>query len=387
MGVVSEEFRIVARGESLALPAASYRCVPSDALALSQEALEALVVPLRPREAVLAETRVFEDDWLPAAVVGVEAPWLVLDDVDGVRASGSGGAYSVALIADEQQCFDAAVWEKAPTVRLGPLASLPSGWQCGGSRLVAHSLDRTDLRDWRWAWGGSSWGPIWLELQTEKSDPWLAAWLRSLSPLPYPAGDPPPRAGSPSRALEGIFVRQSSLLFLRSYEEPNAAVAAIDLGILGRLAAGECGAFTWDLIDGESGSYLATGDDPASLAEYLDPRVDAAELRSRWTDCFALRTVHAEEATSEADVWLAVSQELGLFEASTREAFTKALRESPLRSLPRRLTVVVPFDLPDQDADRHDWFHGTIRKGQPRLSWMLTFAMPGALRRATSDRA
>jgi hypothetical protein len=383
MDVASEELRIVARGESLALPAASYRCVPSDALALSQEALDALVAPLRPGEAVRVETRVFEDDWLPAAVLCVDAPWLVLDDVDGVRATGSSGAYSVALIADEQQCCDAAVWEKAPTVRLGTLASLPSGWQCGGSRLVAHSLGRTDLRDWRWAWGGSSWGPIWLELQTEKSDPWLAAWLRSLVPLPYRVGESPPRAGAPNRALEGIFVRQSSLLFLRSYEEPNAAVAAIDLGILGRLAAGECGAFTWDLIDGESGSYLATGDDPGSLAEYLDPRVDTAELRSRWAACFALRTVHADGATAEADVWMAVSNELGLFEASTREAFAQALCDAPLSSLPRRLTVIVPFDLPDQDADGHAWFHGTIRKGQPRLAWTLTFA----LGRATSDRA
>ncbi|NOU29649.1 MAG: hypothetical protein HOO96_17225 [Polyangiaceae bacterium] len=182
-------------------------------------------------------------------------------------------------------------------------------------------------------------------------------------------------------------MRQSSLLFLRSYEEPSAAVAAIDLGILGRLAAGECGPFTWDLIDGESGSHLATGDDPASLAEYLDPRVDTAELRSRWADCFALRTVHAEGATSEADVWLALSHELGLFVASTRETFVQALRDAPLSSLPRRLTVVVPFDLPDRDASRHEWFHETIRKGQPRLSWTLTFAMPGALRRATSDRA
>lgn len=384
---MSEEFRIVARGESLALPAASYRCVPSDALALSQEALDALVRSLRPREAVRADTQAFEDDWLPAAVLRVEAPWLVLDDLDGVRASGSGGAYSVALIADEQQCCDAAVWEKAPTVRLGTIGGMPSGWQCGGSRLVAHSLGRTDLRDWRWAWGGSSWGPIWLELQTEKSDPWLAAWLRSLLPLPYPVGESPPSAASPMGALEGIFVRQSSLLFLRSYEEPNAAVAAIDLGILSRLARGECGAFTWDLIDGESGSHLATGDDPASLAEYLDPRVDTVELRSRWAECFALRTVHAEGAASEADVWLAVSQELGLFEASTRETFAHALRDAPLSSLPRRLTVVVPFDLPDQDAGRHAWFHETIRKGQPRLSWTLTFATPGALPRATSDRA
>ncbi len=361
---------------SLTLPAASYRCVPSDALALSQEAQEALATSSKPGEAVLVETRLFEDEWRPAAVLPVEAPWLVLDEVDGVRASGSNGVYSVALVADDEQCCDAGSWGKAPTIRLGTIAGLPSGWQCGGSRLVAHPLGRTDLRDWRWAWGGSSWGPIWLELQTEKSDAWLAAWLRSLVPLPYPVGGPPPSAAAPMGALEGIFVRQGALLFLRSYEDPNAAVAAVDLGILRRLAAGECGVLTWDLVDGESGSYLATGDDPASLAEYLDPDVDAAELRSRWAECFTLRTVHAEGATSETDVWRALSQELGFTEASTREAFARALRDAPWSSLPRRLTVIVPFGHLDQAADRHDWFHGTLRKARPRLAWSLTFAMP-----------
>ena len=119
---------------------------------------------------------------------------------------------------------------------------------------------------------------------TVPGDAELRAWLAAHAPLPYEETQPDrfDELGTHQfRARITLF--EGCVHFLEPHDA-RAAVVATSAGLLTGLIGGALGPFTWDVIEEDWCSYIASGEDAASLAFHA--RVGFTELtrtRRGWT--------------------------------------------------------------------------------------------------------
>ncbi len=301
-----EGAEILAVGDDLKVPAGDYRVLPpgdasdlGDGRAVFEELAAA-------HGAVVFQLVVsWADEPQPGVLLRVELAWAVLEQATGsigvpTIAALDGTARYIALLADGMEGDGDLV------VRVGFVLEEREHrgtWSSEHWRLHDHrALRYAPQRDWPWRWGESTIGPIELIVRLARTADEVATWLATLAPMPYVLRDPG-RYSSPrdDDRLE-IRISDGRLALLRSYHAPRDQFVAFDGGLVRALADGALGELSWDLLDGDWGAILATGEDRASLATYLDPEVDPAALEAHYRAALVAHHCDALAATTREEV-------------------------------------------------------------------------------------
>ncbi len=272
--------RVDAAGGEVVLPGGEYRVVPASAF----DANEGFLSDARAEEAVLFHTDSYgehapeDTEWLPGALLSLDAPWVVLDH-DGCRSGvlsaevsfrgGPRGRF-VALLSDISQYGPVDGWERAPCVAGGRIVRDAPGWAGPSFRMLPHALTTSTTRDWMWS-ATMSWSGVLLEVECALPASALHAWLARHAPLPYVATT----EARYEDLLEDdhrsrIEVRDGQLSFLRSFRASDALVS-VDRGLVAEVARGALGEVRWKIVCGDWGNTLAEGEDVESLREHLAP--------------------------------------------------------------------------------------------------------------------
>lgn len=110
---------------------------------------------------------------------------------------------------------------------------------------------------------------------------------------------------------------------------------------------------------------MATGDDGASLACYLDPSVPTEPLIREWRALLQPVVIDASAAESRDALFCVVADALGL---SPAQSFAERLANTAAAAIPRRIEVRVSSQL--DDGDWGAWFFDRTRS-RPRTQWSL----------------
>ena len=172
------------------------------------------------------------------------------------------------------------------------------------------------------------------------------------------------------------------LQLLRDFHEPPAELVDFDASLLLALANGALGELTWDVIESDYGTYIATGHDGASLAEYLDPAVAREPQEARWREDFTWQYFDASGATSPAELVGLLSSFLGAPAPVADADFDHWLAARPLQTLPRMLEVTVGAALDARYG--YQWFFDRVLASQQRVQWSVSLA-PSICRAPPSD--
>lgn len=348
-------------GTDLQLPPAAFRFVQLADADLSED-----LVALALEHGAVSFTRLprFEDDE-PAVglMLRTGAPW----SVRAFNHRNEGLPGRVVVLLDDGEGAEAS-WD-TPWVLEDP--SRRGTWKSEHWRLEPHPLVAAPSRDWAWSWRGSSQGPIELVVRLRKSAEAIAGWAKTLWPAPYALLE-----AHRYRALaydggehqHELRFFDGGLRLLRDFHDPAPERIAFDGALLRTLAAGALGPLTWDVIDGDMGHYLATGDDGPSLAHYLDPIADEQTQASRWAQTFARREVDATSASSAAEVMELLARALGA-ELGDLD-FDAWFAAQSLESLPRNLRVT--FSRAFEAEHHYQWFFDRVLRLQPRIKWSAT---------------
>jgi hypothetical protein len=298
------------------------------------------------------------EDCAPFWLLELPLPWAMLTTATtriGVVASPAPGRqhgpWYVALAPEAPFELLLDAWERAPEVLVESPRPDGEGWRDAAWRLEAHPWCKLGTRDWAWAWNRGSYGPVSLELWLDADAAALMAHLDAMGALPYrPSGPGELRSFSDDVRDERLLIADGHLTFLRSYHEPPEHIAAFDAGLLDALAGGLMGPLAWDVIDGDYGNYLATGEDGRALAEYLDPAVPAEPLVRAWAEVFRPRVVDAVAATTLEEVFGAVARAFALGDASSVDELARLLASAPGAALPRAIELHVARTLCANDG-------------------------------------
>ncbi|HEU0029971.1 MAG TPA: hypothetical protein VFQ53_05010 [Kofleriaceae bacterium] len=359
---------IDAVGHDLRVPALAGRMVPSAALDVARDELEALAAR---HGAVLARTSHF-DEWYPLLVLRVDAPWLVLEQHGeqlGIEASVSEHGTFVAVVADEIQLGPIDRWDRAPLVDPPELVVLHEGvWESAHWRLAGHPrMPRHVVRDWTWANGGSGYPGTTLDIAFDVPTEDVIAFVASCAPLPYDRhGERSYQNRDGDRLRQTLDVVERGLALWRDYTDPSPAVAGFDAGLLLALADGALGELRWDLIEVDYGTHQASGEDCASLAAYLAVDSDPDAQQAHWQALHAERVIDARAARTFDEVRDVLAGALGAPAAITDDAaFAAWYGAQPIDALPRRFVVDISLEAP---RDAYDWLAPLLR-GQRRIRW------------------
>lgn len=362
--------RILAAGEEVVVPDHDYRVVGISWLDVDADELTALAAA---HGAVVFEVHQF-DTWEPGVLLAVDVALSVLDrpgaDRAAVATSARGGRF--AALIGSSLCRDVSAWEAAPP--LDPPGRLrmqrgsgPRLWESESWRLVPHPLlVRDPLRDWAWPWA-RGWGPLTLTIHVAASAGEIERFVAARAPMPYTLEREHRYRGSDHARGPLLLVSDGALQLVRSYPEPADELIAFDAGLLGDLAGGAAGELQWDLVDEGYLEFIATGEDAASLADYLSPASDPAALRARYAATFAPREVDATPAATRDEVLELVSLALGAPGPLRGASFEEWYRSRTSSELPRSLSLVVAASLADKAAT--EWL--LERLGRPRMRLSL----------------
>jgi hypothetical protein len=311
-----------------------------------------------------------DDDPRPTIVLELAGPWnllIVSSGRFGVAATRGpeslADRWFVALCSEPPCALDDEDWARAPELEVQAPRAEPDGWHDRSWQLSMHPWCRLGSRDWSWAWGRKSAGPVSLQIWLDADAEAIASALAAVGGLPYRPSSPG-ELRSFSRAVhdERVLVEDGLLILMRSFHEPPEHIASFDAGLLAALAEGSLGPLAWDLVDGDYGFYVATGEDGASLARYLDPSVPTEPLEQEWRALFQPVIIDARAADSRDALFTVVADALGLGAA---ERFVERLATTPI---PRRIDVRVSSRLDDGDSGA--WFFDQT-KARPRTQWSL----------------
>jgi hypothetical protein len=246
-------------------------------------------------------------------------------------------------------------------------------WSSESWRLEPHPLTLQPSRDWAWSWHEGSAGPIELKVSLNKSADELAAWVKTSWPMPYALPEPLRYRALNYDGIERqheLRLFDGGLVLVRDFHTPPAERVAFDGGLLRALAEGALGPLTWDLMDGDFGHYLATGDDGESLARLIDPAADEASQEAQWRGRFERQDFDGSAATTQAELLTALSVFLGAGAPIEEPAFDSWLSSRPLASLPRCVRVTLSRSFEAQH--RYQWLFDRVRAAQPRIQWAVT---------------
>ncbi|MBS2030692.1 MAG: hypothetical protein JST54_22500 [Deltaproteobacteria bacterium] len=365
------EVRVVASGDRIALPRGRYRFVAAGPMLLDDDF--APVIAAAESDGLVQFTTSDVDDDAVGALLRVNVPWLVLGHA-GVEASfGAQGTHGFVAVSAEDVLIDDEAWQAAPEQELDTITQTASGHFAGdGWQLAPHPLCRGDLRDWSWAWGRKTWGPVVLDVQVPRSADEIRKFLDAESPLPYrPVPNEPFLSAGRLEQAGRIYVREGALAFTRSHVEPSRTTMAFDAGLCHALASGALGELSWDVYEQDYGAYLATGEGCASLARYLDPAADEAAQRAHWRSVFTERVVTAPDADTPDAAAVALANALQLSGVKSVAELGHALVRTPLASLPRKLRLELPNAF--HNAHGTGGLLDAALRAQPRLSWSMSF--------------
>lgn len=242
------------------------------------------------------------------------------------------------------------------------------GWElAGGYSLRPHLSCPWRPRDWAWAWV-RTYGPVILYVYISRTVAELEAWLASLAPHGYSRNEGEIRYRiAASLSTEGwVTLTPGCVQFMRGYHTPTDALQWIDAGLLASLVDGSLGPLSWDLLDGDYRSWVATGHSAASLAEYL--RADGCSDRQEFQTELKTRTVEASGLHDEVAIAAAIRESFGL-DAET-DLF-EWLRDTPITELPRTVTVNLPRSL-SPAYENSTLMQGLVR-ANCRVFWSFHF--------------
>ena len=299
MGQVAEDShsalhttRVVAVGTELRIPHGDYRVIPGDCLEdlAGLAGLEALASE---HGAVLFDAYdAYFEEWSSVVLMhlGTTRSILTIGN-ERYRVISRTPDNRFAALTDNLRWVDLAPWSYATPWNQLPAFGQPErlrgygielghrGWETAVWTLVPDPPRL--LRDWAWIWT-PTWGPLSFTLDVEADASAITRMLARHAPTPYvnvgdgehryPVGSNPP----------WIRVHERLLQFLRSYPQPAPEVVAYDADVLAALLGGALGELAWSMQDQEYGDLVATGDDAASLAEYLSPTSDADAVRAKF---------------------------------------------------------------------------------------------------------
>lgn len=362
--------RIDKVGAELTLPEGTYRLVAAADLYGGHEAL-----PIE--EGALYHTKFTEEDtWEPEAVLRVTSPWLVHES--GGRKRGIFAPLSVESRSPDERWLglmqtdgdDESQPANGLLVPGGRIWQTERGWAGTTWSLEAHPCTRARCRPWTWV-DGPSWPGTSLFIRHTRSTEAARAWLAGYAPLPYEQTSPDcfEDAFEESRRAQ-LTLFDGSIRFLRSTRSSDA-VEAFEAGLLTDLARGALGPFTWDVVDEDWYAYVASGDDPSSLGDYLDPDRDEAPFRERrkaliTPQPFDLRAAATPEALAQA-----LAATLGAGHVESLDDFERWLAAQPVSLLPRSWALRVH---PDLATTKMEWFTELFFRAQPRLRYSWTTA-------------
>jgi hypothetical protein len=361
--------RIDAVGPRLVLPEGVYRIAPAPQCGVESD--------IEPGDGgVVYHTRLFEegdDKWEPAAVLSIGAAWVVYEREGrrlGLTPDGFevGGRRRVGLVRVSDDGTDDDKAEGAPLVPGGRLWQTEHGWAGEGWSLEAHPCARARLRPWTWV-ESVSWHGMSIRIRHGRSHDEVRAWLARHAPLPYVPTEPDRFEDAFASKLRArITLFDGVLDFLRI--SASDQVEAIDSGLLDDLARGALGPFVWDVVEEDWYVHVASGEDPASLGEYLDPARDEAPFREKKAALTTRRSFDLRTAATPDALARELASQLGGEGVASLDDFERWLATRPVPSLPRRWELRVH---PDLAATGMGWFTEVFFRAQPRLlpSWTV----------------
>jgi hypothetical protein len=155
------------------------------------------------------------------------------------------------------------------------------------------------------------------------------------------------------------------------------AVEAFEAGLLTDLVRGALGPFTWDVVDEDWYVYVASGDDPSSLGDYLDPDHDEAPFRERRKALITPQSFDLRAAATPQALVQTLAAMLNAEHVESPDDFERWLATRPVSSLPRSWALRVH---PELAPTKMEWFTELFFRAQPRLRYSWTTSLARAAR-------
>lgn len=274
----------------------------------------------------------------------------------------------VALVREEDDDEDALADEAIVHVPGGSVVRTNEGWAGDGWSLEPHPWTQPHLRCWTWidpiTWEGSA-----LRVRHTRSRDEVRAWLAAHAPLPYEETSPDVFEDAQTSGQRARITLRDGLLELRHFYSTRDAVNAVEAGLAADVGSGALGPIVWDVTDEDWGVYLASGDDGASLAGYVDRRTGEEAHRAHRRALVTQRAFEVGFASTQLSLVQAIARELGLGEVSDVDEFVNRLARRRTGELPRSWLVRVHPALSEERV----WFAQVCARAQPRLrlAWQI----------------
>lgn len=365
---------IVAASAAIDLPVGRYCLLRPDAadeLQPGRPIYEALAAE---RGAVVfLEGVPFQDEGRPVVVLRVETPWAILER-DGERVGIETFApldptlpWRFVAFSDFPEDTVVVAGGSVTEVAGGSFkedADRPGVWASDHWQIRPHPLGHQPrCRDWAWSWGRQTWGPVDITVWIAQTAAELAAWLATLAPMPYALREPGVYVATRPALLRELRISDGSIELLRDYQDPPDAYVAFEANLLLALAARD--ELLWDVSESDYGSVTATGNDGASLREYLDPTSDSEAQKARWAQLLTPRECDAHLATTRAELLSTVARCLGA--TAPIDDFRAWLAAQPLGTLPHAILLIAPKAF---ESD-YQWFFELVH--WKHVKWSIAF--------------